>query len=198
MARQYVQSAIIKTFFPNFEEVFGRHQKLEIIFKSVEAPRIEISSGVSKVKTKMQIKFINPYNKKYDAVSVICNFSSNLEFALLKDFTMAGTVKDVKLEVESMKAYFQTDVEVSEISTKVNALAAPLTKLINGYLSTGYGIPIPHHISQELSKTRVFTYDHFLMIESDPQIESRIVELADEAKDNLEKLISKKLSEMSQ
>jgi len=54
----------------------------------------------------MQIKFINPYNKKYDAVSVICNFSSNLEFALLKDFTMAGTVKDVKLEVESMKAYF--------------------------------------------------------------------------------------------
>jgi len=31
-ATQTVQSAIIKTFFPNFEEVFGRHNNLEIVF----------------------------------------------------------------------------------------------------------------------------------------------------------------------
>lgn len=78
-----MQSAIIKTFFPNFEEVFGRHANLEIVFQSVEAPKIEISSGVSKIGTKMKIKFLNPYNKKYDAVSLVCKFEGNLEFALL-------------------------------------------------------------------------------------------------------------------
>jgi len=93
-----------------------------------------------------------------------------------------------------MKAFFLTEVELPELSEKVNALSKPLTKLINGFLSTGYGLPIPHHISQELSKTRVFNYDHFLMIESDPQIENRIVELADEAKGNLEKLVNQKLA----
>jgi len=116
----------------------------------------------------MRIKFLNPYNQKYDAVSLVCNFQGNLEFALLQDFTLAGSVRDVKLDVESMKAFFLTEVELPEISQKVNALSKPLTKLINGFLSTGYGLPIPHHISQELSKTRVFNYDHFLMIESDP------------------------------
>jgi hypothetical protein len=146
------------------------------------------------IKAKLRIKFLNPYNASYDAVSLVCNFEGKVEFALLKDFTLAGTMKEVKLGVESMKAYFLTEVELPEISNKVESLAKPLTKLINGFLSTGYGLPIPHHISQELSKTRVFNYDHFLMIESDPQIENRIVELADEAKENMEKFISKKLA----
>jgi len=116
----------------------------------------------------LRIRFLNPYNHKYDAVTLVCNFEGKIEFALLQDFTLAGTVKEVKLNVESMKAYFLTEVELPEITNKVEALAKPLMKLINGFLSTGFGLPIPHHISQELSKTRVFNYDHFLMIESDP------------------------------
>ncbi len=36
------------------------------------------------------------------------------------------------------------------------------------------GIPVPKQIEQELSQTRLFTYDRFLMIESDPKIEKRV------------------------
>jgi len=31
-ADQAIQTAIIKTFFPNFEEVFGRHNGLKMVF----------------------------------------------------------------------------------------------------------------------------------------------------------------------
>jgi len=142
----------------------------------------------------MRVSFLNPYNTKYEAVSMVTTFKANLEFALLEKFILAGTVRDVDLQVESMKAFFLTETSLADVRTQVHALSKPLTKLINGYLSTGYGLPIPHHISQDLSKTRVFNYDHFLMVESDPKIESRIVELAGEAKDYLEKFISKKMS----
>jgi hypothetical protein len=142
----------------------------------------------------LRIKFLNPYNPNYDAISLVCDFEGKVEFALLKDFNLAGTMKEVKLGVESMKAYFLTEVELPEIANKVEALAKPLTKLINGFLSTGYGLPIPGPIAGELTMTRVFNYDHFLMIESDPQIENRVSKLADEAKENMEKFISKKLA----
>ena len=52
----------------------------------------------------------------------------------------------------------------------------PFTSVINSVLSVGHGLPIPKQFKGELSKTRLFTYDHFLMIESDPRIEKRVTE----------------------
>ena len=49
----------------------------------------------------------------------------------------------------------------------------PFTSVINSVLSVGHGLPIPKQFKGELSKTRLFTYDHFLMIESDPRIVQR-------------------------
>ena len=48
--------------------------------------------------------------------------------------------------------------------------------MTNSILSMGKGLPIPKQIEAELSKTRLFTYDHFLMVESDPSIEKRVTE----------------------
>lgn len=42
----------------------------------------------------------------------------------------------------------------------------------------------------ELSNTRVFNYDHFLMVESDPQIEGRIQMFADESIGKLHELVN--------
>ena len=48
--------------------------------------------------------------------------------------------------------------------------------MFNTLLGTGRGLPIPKSVGAELSKTRMFTYDNFLMIESDPKIEKRVTE----------------------
>ena len=41
-ANQRISSTYVKTFFPNFEEVFGHHENLNIVLKSFSSPKIEI------------------------------------------------------------------------------------------------------------------------------------------------------------
>ena len=112
-------------------------------------------------------------------MTLLLDLEANVEFALLEGFILAGTISDIKLTVVDMKAYFATDVSIADIQAKVQALSEPLETIMNSQLAGGWGLPIPRHISQEISKTRVFNYDHFIMVESDPQIEARLVKMAD-------------------
>ena len=56
----------------------------------------------------------------------------------------------------------------------MESLAGPFAQVVNYELASGYRLPIPARQSRELSQTRLFTYDHFLMVESDPQITTRV------------------------
>ena len=60
------------------------------------------------------------------------------------------------------------------MSSKLENLKEPAIKFTNTFLGIGKGLSLPKQIESELSKTRLFTYDHFLMIESDPSIEKRV------------------------
>lgn len=62
------------------------------------------------------------------------------------------------------------------MNKKLDSLKEPAIKMTNSFLGMGRGLPIPKQIEAELSKTRLFTYDHFLMVESDPSIEKRVTE----------------------
>lgn len=62
------------------------------------------------------------------------------------------------------------------MNKKLDSLKGPAIKMTNSFLGMGRGLPIPKQIEAELSKTRLFTYDHFLMVESDPSIEKRVTE----------------------
>lgn len=57
-----MQSTLVKTFFPNFEEVFGRTDKLILILESTSAPEVTVKEEESKIKTKALIRFKNPLN----------------------------------------------------------------------------------------------------------------------------------------
>lgn len=73
--------------------------------------------------------------------------------------------------VTEFETYFKSRVTLKEMNAKVNTLSQPAVKMFNTLLSIGRGLPIPSEIETELAQTRMFTYDHFLMIESDPRIE---------------------------
>ena len=62
------------------------------------------------------------------------------------------------------------------MNTKVGTLSQPAIRMFNTLLGIGRGLPIPSEIETELAQTRMFTYDHFLMIESDPRFEQRVTE----------------------
>lgn len=90
-----VSSTYLKTFFPNFEEVYGHKENLQIVLHSESAPQIQISEGLSEVTMQGRLRFLNPYNPHYDAVSLSVKVSAKIEFELLHDFTIAGKVVDM-------------------------------------------------------------------------------------------------------
>ena len=105
----------MKTFFSNFEDVFGRHNAVAINFQSESEPKIEISSGISKITAKSSLSFLNPYNNDYETVQLSCNFSANIEFALLENFVLAGQVSDIKLAITDMKVYFLAETTIEKL-----------------------------------------------------------------------------------
>ena len=169
-----VSSTYLKTFFSNFEEVYGHHEKIKIILETETAPRIEIKQGISSLDGAATLRFLNPFNDEYEAVMMRCNLTAEVEFELLHDFTLVGDIKNMTLSVTAFEAYFQTSVTLPHINTQVESLAGPFAQVVNYELASGYRLPIPARQSRELSQTRLFTYDHFLMVESDPQITTRV------------------------
>ena len=118
-------STYLKTFFPNFEEVYGHKDNLQIVLHSESAPQIQISEGLSEITMQGRLRFLNPYNPHYDAVSLGVKVSAKIEFELLHDFTIAGKVVDMQINVIDMKAYFLTSVKIKELDVKVKALGQP-------------------------------------------------------------------------
>ncbi len=62
---------------------------------SESAPEIQISEGVSSFTMNGRLRFLNPFNQDYDAVSVSVQVVATIEFELLYDFTIAGKVVDM-------------------------------------------------------------------------------------------------------
>jgi|LauGreDrversion4_2_1035121.scaffolds.fasta_scaffold267625_3 hypothetical protein len=77
-----ISSTYMKTFFPNFEEVYGHHYNLKIVLKSETEPKITITNGTSSLNFKGHIRFLNPYNEKYEAVEVWVNVTATVEIEL--------------------------------------------------------------------------------------------------------------------
>lgn len=91
------------------------------------------------------------------------------------------------MEVTKFETYFQSRVTVGQMNKKLDSLKDPAIRMVNSFLGIGKGLPIPKQIESELSRTRLFTYDHFLMVESDPSIEKRVTEKLHMITDTLQK-----------
>ena len=46
--------------------------------------------------------------------------------------------------------------------------------MVNQELATGFKLPIPGKYTKELSNSRLFVYDHFILIESTPNITPKV------------------------
>jgi len=101
---------------------------------------------------------------------------AELEFELLQNFNLIGNLKEVNIEVTKFETYFQSRVTLAQMNSKVKSMQEPFTKMVNTLLTVGQGLPVPKQFAGELSKTRLFSYDHFLMIETDPKVEKLVTE----------------------
>ena len=57
-----VTSAELKTFFPNFETVFGKSKSVEVTLQSVSPPTVNITKDTTTVQSLAQLNIINPFN----------------------------------------------------------------------------------------------------------------------------------------
>jgi hypothetical protein len=121
----------MKTFFPNFEEVYGHHYNLKIVLKSETAPMITIKDGISTLNCRGRLRFLNPYNEKYEAVEVAVNVTASVEIELLDNFKIVGRIVDLEMQVLDYKVYFESKVTKEQLDVKMVALGKPLATTAN-------------------------------------------------------------------
>ena len=66
--KQRVASTFIKTFIPNFEEVFGKQHEVLIIVEALNPPTVNIRESVSTAGVEFQLRILNPLNEDFDVV----------------------------------------------------------------------------------------------------------------------------------
>lgn len=120
----------MKTFFPNFEEVFG-HSNLKIVLQSQTAPLVTITEELTQVKMGAFIKFLNPYDENYEVIEIKVDLVADMTIELLYDFTVSGKVNKLIMNVTDLKTYFKTNVKPKDLGIKVHAMESPFVTAIN-------------------------------------------------------------------
>lgn len=168
-------STLMKTFFPNFEEVFGHSDELKVILQSKSAPLVTIKDGLSDIKMSASLKFLNPFNEEFEVIEILVELTAGITIELLHDYTISGKVESLSMLVTDLNTFFKTNVKASDLNVKVQALESPLIKSINSQLLAGMRMSVSNkQVKKEFSQTQMFIYDHYLMIEARPVITLRI------------------------
>lgn len=124
-------STLIKTFFPNFEEVYGHHEDLSFVVQSMSAPLVVIRDSLALVRVKSQIKFLNPYDSKFECLAIDVDMDIAIKLELLHGFTLSGGVVNLTMSVTNLETYFKSKVKVPELAKKIDALNKPIINAIN-------------------------------------------------------------------
>ena len=114
-----VSSTYLKTFFPNWEEVFGKHPSIKMTLQSKSAPQLNLRQSASKIYADTFIRIHNPYTDEYDAVTITCAIVFSLEFDLLNDATIAGKITEMEPSVTDLKVYFVSDYTKESMNLQV-------------------------------------------------------------------------------
>lgn len=126
-----MSSTLMKTFFPNFEEVFGHHDNLGVQLQSMTAPTVSIRDSLAIVKTDGKLRFLNPYDEDFDCLTIDVDLEIAIKMELLQGFTLSGSVVNLTMDVTGLKTYFKSKVRVPDLVTKVSALNQHLIEAIN-------------------------------------------------------------------
>ena len=167
----------LKTFFANFEEVFGKQDEVKFTANSVSDPIIKVTQTGSTMSGKINIRILNPFKEDFDIARLNLDYTFKIEFELTSGLILAGLIRDVTFTVQEMQTFFTSKTTTTSFTKALKAFNEPFMRMANEKLTEGYGLPVPGTLSKTFKKTRMFVYDGFLMIESDPQLEKAIEEV---------------------
>ena len=125
---------------------------------------------------------MNPFSEAdqgYEAAIIRGSARANLDFQLVIDlnddskYELLVNLQNATLEVAEMKAYFQSDLVVTDFQYKDGdeehkSILDPLIELFTNSLNKKagelLGLSLAKPTSQDLSESKLYTYDGFLMI----------------------------------
>lgn len=117
------------------------------------------------------IHIMNPFDSDYDAMVLECFFQPKFSFDIDEDFYLYVQVDDVQIEFEAIHAYFKTIVNKEELNRKVDLIKNLAISFINSKLDEGVPLPlIPSYIKESILNPRIRTYDHFILIDAEPDL----------------------------
>ena len=94
-----VSSTYVKTFLPNFEEVYGKQTDVFMLMEALSAPQIMISESISSASIEGNLRLLNPFNEEFEAVYMRFSIQASIQFELLEDFTLVAALQDAKINV---------------------------------------------------------------------------------------------------
>lgn len=68
----------MKTFFPNFEEVFGHSDELGVVLQSRTVPVVTIRFNETVVAMGANIVFLNPLNEAYEVLNIEVDLTASV------------------------------------------------------------------------------------------------------------------------
>lgn len=135
-------STLMKTFFSNFEEVFGHSDELKVILQSKSAPLMTIKDGLSELTMKASLNFLNPFNEDFEVIEILIDLTAGVQIELLHGYTISGKVETLNMTVTGLSTFFKTNTKLSDLNVKVQALEKPMVVAINTQLLAGAGLPV--------------------------------------------------------
>ena len=132
-----VPSTYVKTFISNFEEVLGNHSDVFMLVEALSPPSISIAEGVSKATVEVSVRLLNPLNEDFEALYMKIRSEAEVEFELLENYVLVGSIKDTQLEVLEFQTFFQSRVTVAQMNSKLDSLKKPLIEVVNSLLING-------------------------------------------------------------
>lgn len=151
---------------------------------------IHISEDLSTVETDAVIRILNPFNEEFDAIKIWFRMRCDIKFEVTFDFTITGSISNLNINATTMEQYFKSKVTNRDIDIKTNLLIKELLPFVNGQLQGGMKLPLPRVLTNKLSRSRLFIYDKFIMVESDPNVDDLVRIGIEKATEELQKSIT--------
>ena len=126
-----VSSDFLSQVVPNFKDVFGKHDDIEVRFELVEIPMIEVRTEGSSLSAELTITVVNPYNADYEALIIYTTAKAEVYFELLDDYTLIGHLQDGELVINDHKMLFFSELTLEELKEKAGLLTDFLMKKLN-------------------------------------------------------------------
>ena len=139
--------------------------------RATDKPVITVRTGGSKIEGAVEVTVMNPFgmDQGYEAIIMKARIQADILFLLSIDsHVLGGGLKNTTMVVDSLKTLFYATATVEKLNQgNIGSWADQVSSALNHLIyDSKLGLALANPVEFELSTTRLFVYDNFLLVDS--------------------------------